>query len=157
MLQLVRALPYSHSEGKCVVLLSCDVVIFTYFLALKWQLASNSVVFMTRPSVVSFLMEDLLVPYVHYIPLQDDFSDLEDMVRWAKKNDKKARWIANQVHSAMGFYLRCSSYLNVFFRFTARRQPNTWKTYGCQKRPRRVTMKLQRNWASCTTLNSIEH
>mmetsp|Transcript_1053 Transcript_1053/g.2459 ORF Transcript_1053/g.2459 Transcript_1053/m.2459 type:complete len:138 (+) Transcript_1053:57-470(+) len=101
MLQLVRALPYSHSEGKCVVLLSCDVVIFTYFLALKWQLASNSVVFMTRPSVVSFLMEDLLVPYVHYIPLQDDFSDLEDMVRWAKKNDKKARWIANQATKYM--------------------------------------------------------
>lgn len=69
--------------------------------ALKWQLASNSVVFMTRPSVVSFLMEDLLVPYVHYIPLQDDFSDLEDMVRWAKKNDKKARWIANQATKYM--------------------------------------------------------
>lgn len=38
---------------------------------LKWQLASNSVVFMAKPTTVSFLMEDLLVPFVHYIPVNE--------------------------------------------------------------------------------------
>ena len=63
---------------------------------LKWQLASNSVVFMARPTTVSFLMEDLLVPFVHYIPLKDDFSNLIDMVHWARKNDQKCKWISDQ-------------------------------------------------------------
>eukprot|EP00585_Thalassiosira_rotula_P025613 CAMPEP_0196250414 /NCGR_PEP_ID=MMETSP0913-20130531/45163_1 /TAXON_ID=49265 /ORGANISM="Thalassiosira rotula, Strain GSO102" /LENGTH=127 /DNA_ID=CAMNT_0041536345 /DNA_START=121 /DNA_END=504 /DNA_ORIENTATION=+ len=63
---------------------------------LKWQLTSNSVVFMARPNTVSFLMEDLLVPFVHYVPLKDDYSDLIDMVHWARANDEKCKWIANQ-------------------------------------------------------------
>ena len=54
-----------------LTILLCDAVKLTsYNLGLKWQLASNSVVFMARPSVVSFLMEDELVPYVHYIPVK---------------------------------------------------------------------------------------
>ena len=63
---------------------------------LKWQLASNSVVFMARPTTVSFLMEDLLVPFVHYVPLKDDYSDIVEMVQWARKNDKKCKWISEQ-------------------------------------------------------------
>jgi len=63
---------------------------------LKWQLVSNSVVFMARPTTVSFLMEDLLVPFVHYIPLKDDYSNIIDMVHWARKNDKKCKWISEQ-------------------------------------------------------------
>jgi len=63
---------------------------------LKWQLTSNSVVFMARPTTVSFLMEDLLVPFVHYVPLKDDYSNLIDMVHWARRNDKKCQWISEQ-------------------------------------------------------------
>jgi len=63
---------------------------------LKWQLASNSVVFMAKPTTVSFLMEDLLVPFVHYVPLKDDYSNLIEMVHWARMNDKKCKWISDQ-------------------------------------------------------------
>ena len=63
---------------------------------LKWQLASNSVVFMAKPTTVSFLMEDLLVPFVHYIPVNDDFSNIIEMVHWARKHDRKCKWIAEQ-------------------------------------------------------------
>ena len=63
---------------------------------LKWQLASNSVVFMAKPTTVSFLMEDILVPFVHYVPVRDDFSNLVEMVHWARKNDKKCKWISEQ-------------------------------------------------------------
>mmetsp|Transcript_30061 Transcript_30061/g.71541 ORF Transcript_30061/g.71541 Transcript_30061/m.71541 type:complete len:383 (+) Transcript_30061:272-1420(+) len=69
---------------------------FKYFLVLpgndvstglKWMLYSNSVVFMPRPSVVSWAMEDMLVPNIHYIQLKDDLSDLEDRLEWAMAND----------------------------------------------------------------------
>ena len=63
---------------------------------LKWQLLSNSVVFMARPTCVSFAMEDLLLPFVHYVPLKEDYSDLEEMIIWARKNDAKCKWISEQ-------------------------------------------------------------
>ncbi|KAL3806182.1 hypothetical protein ACHAXA_000173 [Cyclostephanos tholiformis] len=63
---------------------------------LKWMLLSNSVVFMAKPQTVSFLMEDLLVPYVHFIPLEDDYSNIIEMVHWAQQNDEKCKWISDQ-------------------------------------------------------------
>ncbi len=63
---------------------------------LKWMLTSNSVVFMSRPTTVSFLIEDELVPFGDYVPLEDDYSDLLQMVLWACKNDEKCKWIADQ-------------------------------------------------------------
>ena len=63
---------------------------------LKWQLASNSVVFMSKPTTVSFAMEDILVPFVHYVPVNDDYSNLMEMVEWARENDEKCKWISRQ-------------------------------------------------------------
>lgn len=54
---------------------------------LKWQLYSNSVVFMTKPKVCSWLMEDMLIPGIHYILLKDDYSDLEEKYNWALNNE----------------------------------------------------------------------
>ncbi|KAL7525194.1 hypothetical protein ACHAWF_001249 [Thalassiosira exigua] len=68
---------------------------------LKWQLASNSVVFMSRPVAASYLMEDLLVPYVHYVPLNEDRSDLLEMVEWARRNDERCRWISERATEYM--------------------------------------------------------
>ena len=53
---------------------------------LKWQLYSNSVVFMRKPRIISWAMEDKLIPYVHYIPVKDDFSDLIDQIEFADNN-----------------------------------------------------------------------
>jgi len=63
---------------------------------LKWMLASNSVVFMPPPTAVSFTMESKLVPYVHYVPVKRDGSDLLSQLEWAKKNDDKCKWISEQ-------------------------------------------------------------
>jgi len=93
--QLVRA---SHTSME-------DQLKFKYILSiegndvatgLKWQMASNSVVFMPNPMLASFFMEDLLVPFVHYVPMNDDLSNLVEMVEWARENDEKCRWISEQ-------------------------------------------------------------
>ena len=68
---------------------------------LKWQLASNSVVFMAKPVFSSFAMEDFLVPFVHYIPVKNDYSDLMEVVEWARKNDEKCQWISAQANLFM--------------------------------------------------------
>lgn len=68
---------------------------------LKWQLASNSVVFMAKPTSVSYAMEHVLVPFLHYIPVNDDYSNLMEMVEWARNNDEKCRWISQQATEYM--------------------------------------------------------
>ena len=39
-------------------------------------------------------MEGALEPYVHYVPLKDDFSDLDDIVAWCENNDDKCKEIS---------------------------------------------------------------
>jgi len=53
---------------------------------LKWIMNSNSVVFMPKPKIVSWFMEDHLIPNVHYIEIADDFHDLEDKLNWCMYN-----------------------------------------------------------------------
>ena len=43
---------------------------------LKWMLYSNSVVFMPPPTLETKFREGSLVPWLHYIPLAEDFTDL---------------------------------------------------------------------------------
>ena len=70
---------------------------------LKWALFSNSVVLMPEPTMTSWAMEELLIPWVHYIPItvSKDFdnnvhvTDAEEKVQWIMENDEKARNIAN--------------------------------------------------------------
>ena len=56
---------------------------------LNWKLASDSLVFMNHPKIESWLMESKLEPWVHYVPLAEDFSDLIEKFQWAEKNPDK--------------------------------------------------------------------
>lgn len=62
---------------------------------LKWMLYSNSVVMMVKPAICSWAMEDQLEPFVHYLPLKDDFSNLEEIYQWAISNEDACIAIAN--------------------------------------------------------------
>jgi Glycosyl transferase family 90 len=61
---------------------------------LKWALFSNSVVLTQTPTCTSWAMEELLQPWVHYIPLLDDLSDVEQKVQWILDHDSEAKKIA---------------------------------------------------------------
>ena len=53
---------------------------------LRWQMYSNSVVLMPKPVMCSWFMESTLVPYVHYVPLKNNFSDLNKKFKWCLDN-----------------------------------------------------------------------
>ena len=73
--------------------------------ALNWMLASNSVVMMAKPKNLSWLMEDRLIPYVHYIELKDDFSDLEEKIQWCETHQQECKQIVNNSNAFMSqFY-----------------------------------------------------
>jgi len=62
--------------------------------SLLWVLASNSVPFMIPPRVESWRMESLLQPWVHYVPLAADWSDISSKLDWAIANPAEANDIA---------------------------------------------------------------
>ncbi len=58
-----------------------------------WVFATGSV-----PVIINetyFWFKDKIRPWVHYVPVSADFSDLEKNVRWIFENDDEARKIAN--------------------------------------------------------------
>jgi Glycosyl transferase family 90 len=61
---------------------------------LKWALYSNSVVMTQTPTKTSWAMEELLEPWVHYVPLNDDLSDVEEKMQWIIDHDDEAKLIA---------------------------------------------------------------
>ena len=53
-------------------------------------MSSNSIAVMPKPKFESWLMEGKLIPNFHYILIKDDFSDLEERLKYYIKNDSKA-------------------------------------------------------------------
>lgn len=60
---------------------------------LKWIMASKSLCFMVTPKYETWLMEGLLQPNVHYVHLQDDYSDLDEKLTFYRKNPDAAEKI----------------------------------------------------------------
>jgi len=61
---------------------------------LYWQLFSGSVVLVPDGPWQVFAAHTLLRPYVHFVPLRYDLSDLVDKVTWLQAHDEEAQAIA---------------------------------------------------------------
>ena len=81
---------------------------------LNWKLASNSVVLMAKPKIESWLMEGLLKPYIHYIPLKNDYSDLETIIEWCKNNDNKCQEITKNANLFMKQFDNIETEISIF-------------------------------------------
>lgn len=63
---------------------------------LKWILYSNSVPFCPPFTIQSWILEDNLQPWQHYIPVRADFSDMEEKLDWAIHHPSQCKSIARQ-------------------------------------------------------------
>jgi hypothetical protein len=72
---------------------------------LKWILYSNSVCLMPNPTMSSWYMEDLLQEWVHYVPLADDFSDIEEKYNWCLENMDKCQEISENASKFLSIFL----------------------------------------------------
>lgn len=68
---------------------------------LNWKLNSNSLVIMPRPRVTTWLMETKLIPNYHYVLLNDDFSNLEEILIWCNNNQSKCIEIIKNANKYM--------------------------------------------------------
>ena len=69
------------------------------------MLYSNSVVLMAKPRNFSWIMEDKLIPNIHYILLKDDYSNLEEKYKWCKNNLDKCKEISRNATQYMKQFL----------------------------------------------------
>ena len=58
------------------------------------ELSMNSVVLIVA-SKYKMWFSNLLIPFIHYVPVKDDLSDLIDQINWCIKNDAKCKKIAS--------------------------------------------------------------
>lgn len=63
-----------------------------------WQLFSNCVIFKQTSNNIQWFYK-ALKPYVHYIPVEKNFSDLPEKIEWAKLNDTKCFKISKNAQS----------------------------------------------------------
>jgi hypothetical protein len=57
---------------------------------LKWIMSSNSLAVMPRPKYETWFMEGALVPNHHYVLISDDYSDLEERLKYYIENTAEA-------------------------------------------------------------------
>ncbi len=74
-----------------------DGVICAY-PAFQWRLLSNSVTLKQESDEVQWFYR-AVKPYVHYIPLKQDLSDLYDQIVWAQNHDAECQKISSQAQA----------------------------------------------------------
>ncbi len=84
-----------HLKYKFVVCLEGNDV----STSLKWVMSSNSVAMMPRPKYETWYMEGRLVPNYHYIEIADDYSDLEQKMRYYSEHPVEAEQIVRNANA----------------------------------------------------------
>ena len=65
---------------------------------LKWVMSSNSLAVMPRPLYETWFMEGTLIPDYHYVLIKDDYSDLEERMRYYSTHIEEALQIIEHAH-----------------------------------------------------------
>lgn len=68
------------------------------FPGFQWRLFSGSLSLKQESDEVQYFYSALL-PFVHYVPIQNDMSDLLEKIRWAQEHDGECRTIAENARS----------------------------------------------------------
>lgn len=71
---------------------------------LKWIMSSNSLCFMRRPRFETWFMEGKLIPNYHYVLLNDDYSNLEEVIGYYTRN----------THAALAIIKNANTYTQQF-------------------------------------------
>lgn len=72
---------------------------------MKWILHSNSVPICPPFTIQSWILENELIPWTHYIPIRADFWDMEDKVDWALAHPSLCESIAQNGREYMKPFL----------------------------------------------------
>jgi len=83
-----------HLEYKFILCLEGNDVASN----LKWVMSSNSIAVMPKPRYETWFMEGTLVGGIHYIEIRDDYTDLEEKLRYYIEHTEEAEKILINAH-----------------------------------------------------------
>lgn len=66
--------------------------------SLKWVMSSNSLCLMPKPRFETWFMEGVLLPGVHYVEVNKDYSDIEDKILYYSNHVKEAEQIISNAN-----------------------------------------------------------
>lgn len=108
-------------------------LIYKYILNIDGHSKPNRTSYLLNCGSVMFIVEskfvignicwfdNVLKPYIHYIPIKYDFSDLEEKILWCRKNDdkcknivKNAKCLYSKIVTKDGIYDYCEYLFNSF-------------------------------------------
>lgn len=88
--------PQEQSQYKYVINIDGHSTAFR----ISYEFSYGSIVFMCT-SAYKIWYSHIIQPYVHYIPIQYDLSDLIDKIKWCRENPNKCKTI---IKNALAFY-----------------------------------------------------
>ena len=95
-------------EWRCEQISLFDHLKYKFILALegndvasnlKWVMSSRSLAVMPRPTCETWFMEGRLVPNVHYVEINPDYSDLEERMQYYIDHPAEANEIIRNAHA----------------------------------------------------------
>jgi hypothetical protein len=92
--------PLEQSNYKYIIHIDGHVSAFR----LSYELNMNSVVLLVN-SDWKIWYSHLLKPYIHYIPIENDLSDIITKIKWCRDNDDKCKEIASNAREFYNKYL----------------------------------------------------
>lgn len=99
---LKRAMPIAEQlQYKFIISLEGNDVATN----LKWIMASNSLCIRPKSTCSSWFMEDKLEPWVHYVPLREDYSDLLEIYKWCIENPESCKRIVKNANDYISRFM----------------------------------------------------
>lgn len=98
---LQRLTPKEQSAYKYII--NIDGHVTAYRLSIELSMGS---VILLVDSPWKIWYSDLLVPYVHYVPVKADLSNLVEQIKWCRENDSKCEQIAKNAVNFFNLYLQ---------------------------------------------------
>lgn len=82
--------------------------------ALQWRLLSGSLTFKPDSEEIQWFTS-ALKPFLHYVPVKSDLSDLVEKIEWAKAHDAECKQIAEEAHHFAKENILYHDVLNYFY------------------------------------------
>lgn len=70
-----------------------------------WIMYSKSLLVMPIPRTESWLLESCLIPWVHFVPINETMDDLEEKLKWCNENDDKCQQIVKNASEYISDFL----------------------------------------------------
>lgn len=112
--------PYEQSKYKYIIHIDGHVSAFR----LSYELSLNSVILLVK-SKWNVWFSHMLKPYIHYVPVKEDLSDLIVQIKWCRDNDEKCIEIINNSKCFYNTYLQKNSIFDYFQKLFVEMKNNT--------------------------------